>query len=78
MEALITYQLERPTRFGRKTLTKRISARKENIVAEVNDFIYERVNKENFIPVSSFNVKIFNYKKKVINEWNYTPTYGTN
>ena len=52
-----------------------IIARKEVIVETVNKFIYERANKENFIKVDNFYVEIFDYKNRIIKQWNYKPTY---
>lgn len=68
--------LERPTRFGNKIIRKTINAKKGFIRTEINNFIFERQRKENFINVLTFNVKILDYKRRVIDEWSYSPTYN--
>lgn len=68
--------LSRPSWSGRTIIEKKIVARKESIINEVNDFITKRIHRHNFIPVTKFNVKIVNqHNDKVVNEWEYKPTY---
>jgi hypothetical protein len=74
MKAIVIIHLARKTRMGRSIITEKIERKKENIVNAVNDYIYERTNRKNFIPVVKFEVKILNYKNKVVNQWEYTPT----
>lgn len=75
MKAVITMTLVRPTRFKRTVIEKKITAKKDYIVGLVNGFVYERANKENFIPVEKFDVKIFNTRGSVVSNWTYEPTY---
>lgn len=76
MLAVITMELEKPTRFGHTIIEHKINAPKGMIETEVNGFIFDRQRRENFIRVLCFDVKILNYKKKVIKEWQYMPTYN--
>lgn len=75
MKAVIAMTLVRPTRFKRSVIKKTITAKKDYIVGLVNGFIYERANKENFIPVEKFDVQIFNTRGRMIEQWDYKPTY---
>lgn len=76
MRAFIDIHLSRPSLSGRKVINKIIVADRDHIVDEVNDFIAWRVNKHNFIPVDMFKVRIKSQRKdKVVNEWEYKPTY---
>jgi hypothetical protein len=75
MYAIVSMELEKPTRFGHTVIKKTINARKNFLETEINNFIFERQRRENFIRVVRFNVSILNYKKKVIRCWSYTPTY---
>lgn len=75
MKAVITMTLVRPTRFKRSVIKKTITAKKDNIIGLVNEFILERTNKDNFIPVDRFDVKIFNTRSRMTEQWNYKPTY---
>ena len=76
MKAVITMKLVRPTRFNRTIIKQTITAKKDCLTDVVNDFICERVNKDNFIPVSEFTVEIFNYRNRCIDQWNYKPSYN--
>lgn len=75
MKAEIKIYLVKPTRTGKTKLTKKIEGKKNEIVNRINEWIYKRVNKENYIKVTLFEVKIYNYKKQTIKKWNYIPTY---
>lgn len=75
MKAVITMKLVRPTRFKRTIIKKTITARKDNIVGLVNDYIHERANRMNFIHVAEFDVRILNIHGKEIEQWKYKPTY---
>ena len=75
MKAVITMKLVRPTRFKRSVIKKIITAKKDYIVGLVNAFIYERANRENFISVKEFSVEVFNTRGRMIERWNYKPTY---
>ncbi len=75
MKAIITMTLVKPTRFGRTKITEVINTRKEQLVAEVNNFIFNRQHKEGYIKVVEFSVKCYDYKKRVYNSWSYKPTY---
>ena len=74
MKAVIKMKLVRPTRLKRSVIKRTITAKKDYIVGLVNAFIYERVNRENFIPVEEFSVEVFNTRGRVIERWNYKPT----
>lgn len=74
MKAVITEHLARKTIFGHSYTNWWIEARKEEIVAKVNSYIYERANRHNFIPVVKFEVKIYNSKNQVVNSWEFKPT----
>ena len=75
MKAIVTMTLEKPTRFGRKVITETINARKEVLESEVNNFISHRQHRENFIKVTEFSVKLYDYNKRVYKSWSYNPTY---
>ena len=75
MYATIDMTLEHPTRFGRSVIRKTINATKGVLKNEINNFIFERQGKENFIKVLKFDVRILNYKRKVVESWSYEPTY---
>jgi hypothetical protein len=76
MRAIVKTYLSRPSWSGRTIIEKKIVAKKENIINEVNDFIVKRIHQHNFISVTKFNVKIVNqHNDKVVNEWEYKPTY---
>ena len=75
MKAIVTMTLEKPTRFGRKVITETINARNEFLVSEVNNFIFQRQHRENFIKVTEFSVKLYDYNKRVYKSWSYQPTY---
>ena len=75
MYAIIDMTLERPTRFGRSVIRKTINARNNFLKNEINNFIFERQRQENFIKVLKFDVRILNYKRKVVESWSYEPTY---
>lgn len=75
MKAIVTMTLEKPTRFGRKVITETINARKEVLESEVNNFISQRQHRENFIKVTEFSVKLYDYNKRVYKSWSYQPTY---
>lgn len=75
MKAIVTMTLEKPTRFGRKVITETINARKEVLESEVNNFISHRQHRDNFIKVTEFSVKLYDYNKRVYKSWSYQPTY---
>ena len=75
MKAIVTMTLEKPTRFGRKVITETINVRKEVLESEVNNFIFQRQHRENFIKVTEFSVNLYDYKKRVYKSWSYKPTY---
>ena len=75
MKAIVTMAIEKPTRFGRKVITETFNARKEVLESEVNKFIFQRQHRENFINVTEFSVKLFDYNKRVYKSWSYKPTY---
>ena len=75
MKAIINEVLVKKSWSGRTVLNKTIIGTKENIVEKVNSYISERISKENLIKVKCFSVKIYNYKNKKIDEWEYKPTY---
>lgn len=75
MKAIITMELVRPTRFKRLFVEKKIEATKDMLHGLINGFIYERANRDNFIPVKEFNVKVYNTRGRMIETWNYKPTY---
>lgn len=75
MKAVITMKLVRPTRFNRTIIKKTITAKKDCLTGLVNEFICERVNKENFIPVTEFTVEMFNTRNRCVDKWDYKPTY---
>ena len=75
MKAIITMELVRPTRFKRLFVEKKVEAKKDVLHEQINGFIYERVNRENFIPVKEFVVKVYNTRGHMIETWNYKPTY---
>lgn len=74
MRAIVKMYLSRPSWSGRTIIEKKIVARKESIVNEVNDFIAKRIHQHNLIPVTKFHVKITNqHNDKVVNEWEHLP-----
>lgn len=75
MKAIITEHLVRKTRTGKTSVIVKIESKKEEIVNVVNDFIVERAGRQNFIPVEKFEVKVYDYKNRVVNQWEYKPTY---
>lgn len=75
MKAIIKQTLVRKTWSGRSVVTEKIIGRQETIISKVQNYITERINKENFIPVEKFNVKILNSRGKLVNSWSYKPTY---
>lgn len=75
MKAIVYQFLVRKSRFGRLVVPKKFEAKKEVIKDVVNDYITDRVNKENFIPVHLFAVKIIDYKGRIKESWEYRPTY---
>lgn len=75
MKAIITEHLVRKTRTGKSSVIVKIESKKEEIVNVVNDFIAERAGRQNFIPVEKFEVKVYDYKNRVVNQWEYKPTY---
>ena len=58
MYATIDMNLEHPTRFGRSVIRKTINATKDVLKTEINNFIFERQGKENFIKVLKFDIDI--------------------
>lgn len=78
MKAEIKTHLVKPTRTGKTILTKKIEAKKNEIENEINKWIYERTQKENYIRVTKFEVNIYNYKRRIIKKWCYIPTYIEN
>lgn len=75
MKAVITMKLIRPTRFKRTIIKKTITSKKDYLTGLINGFIYERVNREHYIPVTEFMVEIFNTRNRCVNKWSYKPTY---
>ena len=75
MKATIKEHLLRPTRKGRTIIVETITDRKDNIINKVQEYILERVQRAGFIPVKIFKVSIKDYKNRVIDTWNYSPTY---
>lgn len=76
MYAIIEMKLERPTRVGRSVIKKTINAKKTFLRTEINNFIFERQRRENFIRVLTFDVKILDYKRRIVDKWSYSPTYN--
>lgn len=75
MKVIITKHLSRKTRTGKSVLTERIDCKKEEVEAKANAYIFDRVNRQNFIPVVKFEVKVYDYKNRKVNQWEYQPTY---
>jgi hypothetical protein len=75
MKAIVYQHLVRKSWSGRSIIPKKFEARKEDITDVVNDYITERVNKHNYIPVHLFEVKIIDYKGRIKDSWEYRPTY---
>lgn len=75
MKATIEVHLARPTRKGRTVIAHQLIARKDEIINKVQEYILERAQRTGFIPVKIFKVSIKDYKNRVINTWNYSPTY---
>lgn len=75
MKAIIKQTLVRKTRSGRSVVTEKIIGTSETIVSKVQNYITERINKENFIPVEKFDVEILNFRGKLVDSWSYKPTY---
>lgn len=76
MFAIIEMKLERPTRFGRSVIKKTINAKKTFLRTEINNFIFERQRCEYMIRVLTFDVKILDYKRRIVDKWSYSPTYS--
>lgn len=69
-------KLVRRTWSGKISIEKKIVARKDKIVDEVNDFIEFRLNEHNKIPVEKFTIKLMNqHNDKLVDTWEYKPTY---
>lgn len=75
MKAIIKEVLVKPSWSRKTVLTKTIIGRKDNITDKVNDYISERISKENLIKVKCFHVEVYNKYNKVIDRWEYKPTY---
>jgi hypothetical protein len=75
MKAIVYQHLVRPSRFGRLVIPKRFEARKDVIEDAINDYIMNRANRQNWIPVHLFVVKIIDYKGRIKESWEYRPTY---
>ena len=58
MKAIIKEELTRKSWSGKTILNKIIIGTKENIVDKVNDYISERINNKNSIPVKCFYVNM--------------------
>lgn len=76
MIAIVKMTLVRPTRFGHTIIKKKINTHKAVLKDEVNNFIFERQRRENFIRVKTFDVSIVDYKKRIVDSWSYSPTYA--
>ncbi len=74
MKAKVFFELVEPNKNGKTTLTVNVNVRKEFIIDMVNYLIYKRVNNINEVKVSNVVVEIYNYKREVVNKWNYKPT----
>jgi hypothetical protein len=75
MRALILQTLERPTLRGRQVLVEKITGREDNIIRKAQDYISERMAKEGYIRVTTFDVKIYDHRGKFVTRWKYSPTY---
>lgn len=75
MKAIIKQTLVRKTRSGRLVVTGKIIGTSETIMSKVQNYITERINKENFIPVEKFDVEIVDVRGKLVDSWSYKPTY---
>lgn len=75
MRAIIREELVRKSWSGRTILVKKVCAKKDNIISKVNDYIIERINRHNFIPVKCFYVEIYTQHGKKVDKWEYKPTY---
>lgn len=75
MKAIIKQTLVRKTRLGHSVVTEKIIGTSKTIMSKVQDYITERINKENFIPVEKFDVEIVNVRGKLVDSWSYKPTY---
>ena len=75
MKAIIREVLVKPSWSRKTVLTKTIIGRKDNITDKVNDYISERISKENLIKVKCFHVEVYNKYNKVTDRWEYKPTY---
>lgn len=75
MKAIIKQTLVEPTRKGNTTTIETIIGAKSCIVSKVQNYIFQRTNKEGFIKVAKFEVNIYDHHNKSVNQWQYTPTY---
>lgn len=75
MKAIINEELVKKSWSGRTILNKTIIGTKDNITSKVNDYISERISKENLIKVKNFTVHIYTQNGKKIDKWEYKPTY---
>lgn len=75
MKAIIKQELVKAAWSGRTVIPVTIIGTKENIMEKVNNYISERLIKENYIKVKCFHVNIYTHKGKKVNSWNYIPTY---
>lgn len=78
MKAIVKMKLVRATRRGHTTISEKIELGRKTLmegVEEVNNFIFTRANRTNYIPVETFMVSIQTQRGKVLKEYKYSPTY---
>lgn len=76
MRAVVIMYYMRPTFNGAWVGQKTFLAKEDEIVDIVNEFIYDRANKEGFIPVLKFSVHLYrkSYNERPYKMWEYKPT----
>ena len=62
MKAIIKQTLVRKTCLGHSVVTEKIIGTSESIVSKVQDYITERINKKNFIPVEKLSMGCFSMR----------------
>ena len=77
MKAIIKEELVRKSWSGRSILIKTVIGTKDNIVEKVQNYVSERIYRENSIPVKCFNIEIQTSRGKRVDSWTYKPTYRT-
>lgn len=75
MYAVISQHLVNKSHSGRTIIPITLRVRKDNVDDAVSEYITERANRHGFIKVEKFNVRVYDYKKRLVKEWNYIPTY---